>query len=125
MRGALARTDAVFYLLTPILQMIVGLDVVLTLILGIFFGIPIVATTVSLLLASIVLGFGPGFAALVLTGRGIRGVLFAIVAIVPYTAYSWLIYPTLFSAAFRQVTRRTTWAKTAREPLALPGRPAP
>ncbi len=53
-----------------------------------------------------------------LTHRGIRGLLWAIVAVVPYTAYSWLIYPTLYSAAFRQLTRRTGWAKTAREPIA-------
>jgi cellulose synthase/poly-beta-1,6-N-acetylglucosamine synthase-like glycosyltransferase len=117
-RGRVARADAVFYLLTPIFQMIVGLDVVLTLILGIFFGVPFIPAAIVFILGSITLGFGPGFVSLVLTRRGIRGVLWAIVAVIPYTAYSWLIYPTLYSAAFRQLTRRTGWAKTAREPLA-------
>ena len=117
-RGTIARADAIFYLLTPIFQMIMGIDVVLTLTLGIFFGVPLIPTVVAVLLASFILGFGPGFASLMLTGRGIRGVLFAIVAVFPYTAYSWLIYPTLYRAAFRQLTRRTGWAKTAREPLA-------
>jgi 1,2-diacylglycerol 3-beta-glucosyltransferase len=120
-RGTIARADAIFYLLTPVFQMVMGIDVVLTLILGVFFGVPLVPTVVAVLLASLALGFGPGFASLVLTGRGIRGVLWAIVAVLPYTAYSWLIYPTLFRATFRQLTRRTGWAKTAREPLGVAG----
>jgi hypothetical protein len=47
-------------------------------------------------------------------------VLFAILTVIPYTLYSWLVYPSLFLALIRQLSGRTSWAKTAREPLAGP-----
>ena len=35
-----------------------------------------------------------------------------------YAAYTWLLWPVLARAAARQLTHRSDWAKTAREPLA-------
>ena len=43
--------------------------------------------------------------------------LTAIVLIVPYTVYSWMIFPVVFVSLLRQVAGRTSWAKTERESI--------
>ena len=54
---------------------------------------------------------------------GPRGVLTGILIAQVYAFYSWQLWPVLFRAALRQMTRRHDWAKTAREPLG-PAAPA-
>ena len=46
----------------------------------------------------------------------LRGILLAPI----YAAYTWLLWPVLARAAARQLTHRSDWAKTAREPLGEP-----
>ena len=41
----------------------------------------------------------------------------ALLAVLPYTVYSWLIFPVLVRSLGRLLTGRTGWAKTAREPI--------
>jgi len=45
-------------------------------------------------------------------------VLTGILIVPVYGAYAWIIWPVLARAAFRQLTGKTGWAKTAREPVA-------
>ncbi|NNC11277.1 glycosyltransferase [Planctomonas sp. JC2975] len=115
--GVRARIDAGYYLITPVLQLITGIDFVATIVLTAVWQIPLVPATITVALVFITLGFGPGLLTLLFRGRGFVHVLVSILQVIPYTAYTWLVFPTLARALFRQLSGRTGWAKTAREPL--------
>ena len=71
------------------------------------------------------LGFGPGLGTLLLRGNGWRQFGYALLVVIPYTAYSWLVFPALVRGLGRHLVGRRTWAKTAREPLQLESDPDP
>jgi 1,2-diacylglycerol 3-beta-glucosyltransferase len=113
----IGRIDAVYYLLTPVLQLIVGMVFAATLVLAAVFDVPFVPGSVIVLVLFVSLGFGPGFLSLLLRGDGWRGVLLAVLFTIPYAAYSWLVFPVLAVSLIRQLMGRTGWTKTARETL--------
>jgi hypothetical protein len=61
------------------------------------------------------LSFGPGVVTLALRGGRWYSPFVALVLVIPYTAYSWIVFPVLAVGLFRQLSGRTSWAKTARE----------
>ena len=103
------------YLLTPLLVSIAGIDFVTTLVLAIVLQVPIIPAVVIVRVFFFTLGFGPGFITLFLRGRGLRGFLLAVVEMVPYAAYTWLVFPVFPIALVRHWSGRTGWSKTARE----------
>lgn len=113
----IGRIDAVYYLLTPVLQFTVGLVFAATLVLAVVFDVPFIPGSVIVLFLFLSLGFGPGFLSLLLRGDGRRGILLAALFTIPYAAYSWLVFPVLAVSLVRQLTGRTGWTKTAREAL--------
>lgn len=120
-----ARVDAVFYLLTPVLQLITGVALVATLILAGVHGISLIPSTIVFMVLFLCLGIGPGLVTLLLRGNGWRQFGYALLVVIPYTAYSWLVFPALVRGLGRHLVGRRTWAKTAREPLQLESDPDP
>ncbi|MCB1297792.1 MAG: glycosyltransferase [Microthrixaceae bacterium] len=119
----IARVDAVFYLLTPVLQLLTGLALVATLILAFVYDIPLVPSTLLFTILFLCIGFGPGMVTLLLRGNGWREFGYALLVVIPYTAYSWLVFPALLRGLGRHLVGRRGWAKTAREPLQAAGEP--
>ena len=66
------------------------------------------------------LSFGPALVSLTSRGRGVRGALVGLLTVLPYTIYSWLIFPVLLRALGRQLIGRSGWTKTPREPITPP-----
>lgn len=116
-RGFVARTDAVYYLLTPLLLTIAGVDFFATIVLAIAYQVPVIPATIGFALLFIAFGFGPGFLALYFRRRGVWGFLSSLVIALPYTAYTWIIFPVYFVSLARHWSGRTGWAKTAREAI--------
>ena len=116
----IGRIDAVYYLLTPVLQLTVGVVFAATVVLAVVFDVPFIPGSVLVLFLFLSLGFGPGFLSLLLRGDGRRGILLAALFTIPYAAYSWLVFPVLAVSLIRQLMGRTGWTKTAREALDTP-----
>ncbi len=120
---AAGRVDLVWNLMQPVLLLIVGIATLTALGLAIT-GVPFLGAGAAwpLLLAILVLAFGPVTLGMLAWTRGlgigprILGVLIA----VPYVLYTWLLWPALVRAAWRQARGATSWAKTQREPIAEP-----
>lgn len=113
----IARIDAVYYLLTPLIQLLTGLALITTFILALVYSIPVVPSSFLMLIVFLTIGFGPGLATLLLRGNGWKQVGYALLVVLPYTFYSWLVFPALIRGLVRHLMRRDGWAKTAREPL--------
>ncbi|MDX2375818.1 glycosyltransferase [Microbacterium sp. LRZ72] len=110
-----ARVDAVWYLLTPALQLLTGVAFVTSIVLALAEGFTYRPTHWWVLVFFIGLSFGPGVASLALRGRRWWSPFAALVLVIPYTLYSWVVFPVLAVALIRQAAGRTSWAKTARE----------
>lgn len=117
------RVDALFYLLTPVLQFVTGVAVVATIVLAGVHGISLIPSTIIFMVLFLCLGFGPGMVTLLLRGNGWRQFGYALLVAIPYTAYSWLVFPALLRGLGRHLVGRRSWAKTAREPLHLESDP--
>ncbi|MET0811497.1 MAG: glycosyltransferase family 2 protein, partial [Microbacterium sp.] len=120
MRGRMplaGRVDAVFYLLTPILQLIVGFAFVTSIVLWVFLGAPYRPSYWWVLIFFFAVAFGPGLVTLIMRGGRWYSPFTAVVLLLPYTVYSWLIFPVVFVSLLRQLSGRTSWAKTERERL--------
>jgi cellulose synthase/poly-beta-1,6-N-acetylglucosamine synthase-like glycosyltransferase len=122
-RPWLVRVDLVCYLLQPVFQAIVGVAFAASIFLAIFD----VANFWGdggwwQLLFFLILGYGGITLGCLARGlsRGPAGILVTVLVVPVYAAYSWMIWPVLTRAAFRQLTRRRDWAKTAREPIGGP-----
>lgn len=113
-----ARIDAVFYLITPLLQLVVGLAFASSLALFAVGAVPFRPSYWWVLVFFAVVAFGPGLITLTIRGGRWYSILGAIVLLVPYTVYSWIIFPVVFVSLVRQLSGRTSWAKTARERIA-------
>lgn len=113
----MARLDIFMYLLTPLVQLLVGGAFAMAVALSIFGDFAIWARTVPVLLFFLSLSFLPGIIGLMSRSRGLGSKLLSIFLIVPYTIYSWIIFPVVLTALRRTVLGHSTWAKTAREPL--------
>jgi 1,2-diacylglycerol 3-beta-glucosyltransferase len=119
-RPVLVRLDLVAYLLTPVVQALVGVAFIASIFLAIFN----VADFWGdggwwQLLFFFLLGYGGITLGCIARGArtGPTGILVSLLIVPLYAAYSWLIWPVLARGAARQLTRRADWAKTAREPI--------
>lgn len=111
------RIDSVFYLLTPVLQLIVGSAFVTAVVLWVVEAVPYRPSYWWILVFFFVVAFGPGIVTIMLRGGRWYSFFTAIVLILPYTVYSWLIFPVVLVSLVRQLTGRTSWAKTERESI--------
>jgi 1,2-diacylglycerol 3-beta-glucosyltransferase len=114
------RLDQVGYLLQPVFQAVVGIAFAVSIgfaIVGVapFWG----SAEWWLLVVFFLLGYGGVVLGCIArgAGTGAGGVLRGILITPVYAAYTWLIWPVLARATARQLTRRSGWAKTAREPI--------
>jgi 1,2-diacylglycerol 3-beta-glucosyltransferase len=114
---ALARLDAVVYLLTPVLQLLMGLGLVLALFFFIVQDTPFFGGW-PMLVFLVGLGFFPGFAALAMTSPpGLKRLPRAVIGVLPYLAYTWLTWPAFPLSLVRRLLGITGWTRTAREPM--------
>ncbi|QAY60927.1 glycosyltransferase [Microbacterium protaetiae] len=111
------RLDAVFYLLTPALQLLTGLAFLAAIVLWAFGIAPYESSVWWVIAAFAVLAFGPGLITMLLRAERWYTVPLAIVLVIPYTVYAWVIFPVLAVALVRQLAGRRSWAKTARESI--------
>ncbi len=118
--GFFASCDLVYYLLTPLLQLLTGIGLVAAIVLNFFRDVPFVPASVPVLLFFLSLGFLPGFIALLHRGRGVGGTVLAIVLSLPYLIYSWILFPVLVRSLWRHLRGSTAWSKTAREKIPSP-----
>ncbi|MFH8250503.1 glycosyltransferase family 2 protein [Microbacterium sp. B2969] len=113
----LGHIDAVWYLLTPPLQLTVGFAFLLSILFTVFDIAGYTPPYLLTLIFFIAIAFGPGVAALTLRGARWYSIFTAILLVIPYTIYSWMIFPVLFASLIRQLAGRRSWAKTEREAL--------
>ena len=116
-----ARIDMAYYLLTPVLQMITGLGLLVAILLAVVEQLPFWSAAWPVIVFFLTLSFGPALVSLTSRGRGLRGALVGLVTVLPYTLYSWLIFPVLLRALGRQLIGRSGWTKTPREPIPSEG----
>ncbi|MHB8796426.1 MAG: glycosyltransferase family 2 protein [Candidatus Nanopelagicales bacterium] len=117
------RIDALISLLLPIFNLIVGAAVAAALALWILFGVPFLPLDRAWLTAFfLLLALGPvSIGVMVIArGRGWRGGLSAVLAMGPYLAYTWLMWPVAFIGLYNTVRRKRGWVKTAREAIVAP-----
>ena len=113
-----ARVDLHLWLLQPVLQGIVGVAMATSVLVWATRDIGFLPTNWVMVLVFYLLGFtGVILGCVARCGRGpwnwLRGWLLANV----YAAYTWLLWPVLARATFRQAVRRGNWVKTPREEL--------
>jgi hypothetical protein len=60
---------------------------------------------------------GPTIAILLLRQGPWHSRLLGVLLVVPYTIYSWIIFPVLAASLLRQALGRNSWAKTPRESI--------
>ncbi len=113
-----ARVDLHLWLLQPVLQGIVGVAMVSSVVVWATRDIGFLPSNWAMVVVFYLLGFtGVILGCIARCGRGplnwVRGWLIANV----YAAYTWLLWPVLLRATFRQVVRRGNWVKTPREAL--------
>lgn len=123
--GFVGRVDQVWYLLTPIVQAWVGLSVVLSAIFLVT-GMARPQWTITIIVLLYLFSAVPGLSGVLLARRstGFVGFLRDLALAHLYLIYSWLIYPVVYRAGFRELTGRKSWAKTKREAISRPAEPA-
>lgn len=113
-----AKIDQFWYLLTPLIQAWLGFVLVLSLV---FLGFRVVVPHWSLFFILVLYMFAavPSITGVLFTRRqrGIKGFIINIGFAHLYLVYSWIIYPVVYRALFRQITGARSWAKTAREKI--------
>lgn len=112
------RLDATFTLILPVMQLIVGFALILSLIMWAVFQVPYLTfSNPFLLLFYFVLATGPsGLSVLVMArGQGFAGLVSAIRVTPSYFAYTWVMWPVVFRGLWQQIRGNTVWDKTARE----------
>ncbi len=114
------RFDLVAYLLLPAIHAVVGIAFLASIVLAItgvanFWG----HDDWWVLVFFFLLGYGGVLMGCIARGAqwGFFGILRGILLAPIYAAYTWLLWPVLARATARQLTHRSDWAKTAREPL--------
>lgn len=112
------RIDMLWYLTMPIQQLIVALSTVVSILLVVFSGTSFLTAPLWALLLLFGLSFGSSlYGALARYDRlTVRHLPAALLLSVAYSAYTWLLLPSLLRACGRHLTRRGSWARTGREP---------
>jgi len=116
----LVRCDLVAYLLQPVFQAIVGVSFVAAIVLAILRVAPFWGDQDWwVLVVFFILGFGGMTLGCIARGaeNGFWGIVRGVLLMPVAAAYSWLLWPVLVRATTRQLLRRDSWAKTAREPI--------
>jgi len=113
------RVDAVGYLITPVIQFVIGLAMVVSAIMW--------ATGSTyrpggwwLIVVFLTIGFGPGVLTLMIRGGRASSILTAIPLAIPYSVYSWIVFPVLGIGLARQLVGNRSWSKTDREAIEAP-----
>lgn len=116
-----ARVDQAWYLLQPVASGVVGFGVFAAVFAFFTEDVGLVPTAWYLIVLALVLAFG-GVAVGVTarTGRGPRAWIIGLTLGVVYSIYSWLLWPALVRATWRQIRAKGSWAKTEREPIVAP-----
>ena len=118
-----AKAEYVQWLLQPIIQFYVGLMLLLSLVLVVVYGITALPFDEPWEVA-IVLFISLGGTTLGCIVAWIRtqsdGLWRGLVWSIPYALYSWFMMPVYVRAMFREISGRSAWAKTAREPISRP-----
>lgn len=113
-----ARVDHAHYLLTPVLQVVMSLGLVGSLWLFVVEGVPWAGGGMWFVVAFVVLATAPVYAALVtIAPAGVLRPLVALGYLLPYLAYTWVLWPVFAISLAREAVGVRSWAKTAREPL--------
>ncbi|WP_052366787.1 glycosyltransferase family 2 protein [Paraoerskovia marina] len=112
-----ARADALFYLLIPVIQSLMAVGMLLALWLGAVEGVAIIPRELPVMVGLLVAGLGPVTLGVLGRGGSFKAFLRSILAFVPYLLYAFVMYPVVWRALFRQLMGRSSWAKTAREPV--------
>lgn len=112
-----ARVGMWFYLLTPVIQTVIGVGLATAVVLAVVTDLPLWGTSWQIAVFFLSLSFLSGAIGLLSTARGLGAKSLAVVLLVPYVIYSWLIFPVVIRALLRVLMGRSSWAKTAREPL--------
>lgn len=116
--GFVPKWDQFWYLVMPAIQAWVGLSVALSVVF-LATGISRVPLTVFILVIAYIFTAAPGVIGVLLARRrsGIGPFLVGLLLAHLYLFYSWLIYPVVYRALFRQIIGSKTWAKTKREAI--------
>ena len=118
--GLVARCDQLWYLLTPFVQAWVGATVVLSVVF-LTTGIARPRWTVLMLVLFYAFSAAPGIVGVLFARRGgVRAFVVNVLLAHLYLCYTWLIYPVVYRAMFRQLAGRGSWAKTKREAIEDP-----
>lgn len=120
---SIRRLDTAVSLILPVLQIVVGLALTLSLALALFFQVDYLPWGSLWLVAFFVqLSVGPTFLGVMVVGRGhgLAGVGRSLIAAVPYLLYTWLMWPVVAIGVWKQLRGSTTWAKTDREVVVEP-----
>lgn len=120
--GFVAKWDQFWYLMTPMLQAFMGATVVLSIALPAI-GLVEVAWSVPILVLVYAFSIVPGLAGVMFARRSFNPlrILLQLVLAHGYVFYSWLVYPVVYRALWRQLRGSTGWAKTRREALTSGG----
>lgn len=116
-----ARLDAVVYLASPVLQLVVAVELLLAAAYDVASGTDPFSSHAAPLLVLLLPAAVAFVPALVIAGASRAGstgrLPVSLGSGLLYPLYTWLLLPTLLLALARQLSGATSWAKTAREPL--------
>lgn len=113
-----ARLDLFLYLMQPVLLAVVGVGVFAALIAWALREVNFLPEHLWTLVLFYVFGFGGVILGCIRrTGTGPKAWVWEWLVGMVYAAYTWMLFPVMFGALYRTVRSRTTWAKTAREPI--------
>lgn len=116
-----ARLDLVLYLLQPVMLTVVGIGVVSAVLAWAFRGVPITPEHLWTFVVFYLFGFGGVILGCIRrTGKGPKAWLWGWLIAMVFAAYTWILFPVMLGAFWRQLRSRTTWAKTDREPIGEP-----
>ncbi|GAA1713672.1 glycosyltransferase [Isoptericola hypogeus] len=113
-----AKLDHLAYLLMPLLQLLMGLGLVLSLVFWLFGDVPFYSGWWPSLVFFATLTLVPSFLSLLMTTEpGRRPLLRAVFGLFPYMFYTWLLWPVITVSLIRELRGQRGWTKTDREPL--------
>lgn len=113
-----ARLDLVLYLLQPLFGAVVGIGLFASVLAAVLDGASFVPSDLWVLVVFYFLGFGGVvLGCIARCGRGPKAWLWGWFISPVYAAYSWILWPVLVRAAWRQLRSESGWSKTEREAI--------
>ncbi|HEX6945081.1 MAG TPA: glycosyltransferase family 2 protein, partial [Casimicrobiaceae bacterium] len=119
------RTEQIAYLLLPFMQGLIGFTLLIAICLAIFANVSLAGGPWWQLVFFYMLAFGGIILGCIARGRpwGLWGMVKGYLIAHPYALYTWILWPVLVRSSLRQLSERSDWAKTEREPIAGPSSP--